>query len=423
MIDQYDLMERICEPSNLNRAFRQVRRNKGAAGVDGQTIAATQVYLQAGDHARQLRESLLQGEYRPQAVRGVKIPKPDGGERQLGIPTVLDRWIQQAIAQVLGDIYEPQFSDASFGFRPGRGAHDALKQAQGYVASGKSWVVDIDLERYFDTVNHDRLMARLAGDIKDKRVLKLIRRYLQAGLLQNGVVTGRQQGTPQGGPLSPLLANIVLDELDKELESRGHCFCRYADDCNIYVSSRKAGERVLSSVTVFLEGKLKLQVNRKKSACAPVNERQFLGYRLMPPGYLTIAPKSLRRMRRRVRELTYRNRGSSLARVIKELTQYLRGWLHYFKLAKAKSILRDLDSWIRRRLRCYRLKQRKRRWSIATWLQQLGVKEYLSWQLAMSSKGWWRLSRNPVINQALPNAWFEEQGLFSLHKTYDQLHV
>jgi len=379
LIDQYDLMERICEPSNLNRAFRQVRRNKGAAGVDGQTIAATQVYLQAGDHARQLRESLLQGEYRPQAVRGVKIPKPDGGERQLGIPTVLDRWIQQAIAQVLGDIYEPQFSDASFGFRPGRGAHDALKQAQGYVASGKSWVVDIDLERYFDTVNHDRLMARLAGDIKDKRVLKLIRRYLQAGLLQNGVVTGRQQGTPQGGPLSPLLANIVLDELDKELESRGHCFCRYADDCNIYVSSRKAGERVLSSVTVFLEGKLKLQVNRKKSACAPVNERQFLGYRLMPPGYLTIAPKSLRRMRRRVRELTYRNRGSSLARVIKELTQYLRGWLHYFKLAKAKSILRDLDSWIRRRLRCYRLKQRKRRWSIATWLQQLGVKEYLSW--------------------------------------------
>ena len=240
MIDQYELMERICEPSNLNRAFRAVKRNQGAAGVDGKTIAETLAYLQTGRHAQALRESLLQGEYLPQAVRGVHIPKPDGGSRQLGIPTVIDRWIQQAIAQVLTGIYEPQFSASSFGFRPGRGAHDALRQAQGYVDSGKTWVVDLDLEKYFDTVNHDRLMARLSRDIKDKRVLKLIRRYLQAGVLQNGVVRGRQQGTPQGGPLSPLLANIVLDELDKELERRGHRFCRYADDCQIYVGSQQA---------------------------------------------------------------------------------------------------------------------------------------------------------------------------------------
>lgn len=423
MIDQHDLMERICAPSNLNQAFRHVKRNKGAAGVDGKTIADTLRYLQEGRNAEVLRESLLRGDYRPQAVRGVKIPKADGGERQLGIPTVLDRGIQQAIAQVLTAIYEPRFSASSFGFRPNRGAHDALKQARQYVESGKTWVVDLDLEKYFDTVNHDRLMARLSLDIEDKRVLKLIRRYLQAGLLQNGVIIDRQQGTPQGGPLSPLLANIVLDELDKELEQRGHSFCRYADDCNIYVGSQKAGERVLASVTGFLEGKLKLKVNDRKSACAPVNERQFLGYRLKPGGYLTIAPKSLLRMRKRVREITYRNRGHSLAAVMRELTVYLRGWLHYFKLARARSLMRHLDSWIRRRLRCYRLKQRKRRWSIAQWLKQLGVREHLAWQLAMSSKAWWRLSHNPVINQALPNAWFEDQGLFSLLKTYDQLHV
>jgi RNA-directed DNA polymerase len=423
LIEQHELMERICASSNLNQAFRQVKRNKGAAGVDGKTVAETLAYLQEGHNAQALRENLLRGDYRPQAVRGVKIPKPDGGERQLGIPTVLDRWIQQAIAQVLTAIYEPQFSASSFGFRPNRSAHDALKQAQQHVASGRAWVVDIDLEKYFDTVNHDRLMARLARDIEDKRVLKLIRRYLQAGLLQSGVIIDRQQGTPQGGPLSPLLANIVLDELDKELERRGHSFCRYADDCNIYVRSHKAGERILASVTDFLEGKLKLKVNRKKSACAPVNERQFLGYRLNPGGYLTIAPNSLLRMRKRVRELTYRNRGRSLDVVVKELTVYLRGWLQYFKLARAKSLMRELDSWVRRRLRCYRLKQRKRRWSIAQWLQQLGVKEHLAWQLAMSSKGWWRSSRNPVINQALPNAWFEKQGLLSLRKEYDQLHV
>ena len=423
MIDQYELMERICEPSNLNRAFRAVKRNKGAAGVDGKTIAETLAYLQTGHHARALRESLLQGEYLPQAVRGVHIPKPDGGSRQLGIPTVIDRWIQQAIAQVLTGIYEPQFSASSFGFRPGRGAHDALRQAQGFVESGKTWVVDLDLEKYFDTVNHDRLMARLSRDIKDKRVLKLIRRYLQAGVLQNGVVRDRQQGTPQGGPLSPLLANIVLDELDKELERRGHRFCRYADDCQIYVGSQKAGERVLTSVTDFLERKLKLTVNRRKSACAAVNERQFLGYRLHPDGSLGIARKSRLRMRKRVRELTYRNRGRSLAVVIRELTRYLRGWLQYFRLARARRLLRDLDTWIRRRLRCYRLKQRKRRWPIAQWLQQLGVKEHRAWQLAMSSKGWWRLSRNPVIHQALPNPWFEKQGLFSLLKSYDRLSV
>ncbi len=365
LVDTTALMERICEPSNLNRAFRKVKRNKGSAGVDRKTIAETEKLLRSSDQAQQLRESLLAGEYQPQLVKGVIIPKPDGGERQLGIPTVMDRWIQQAIAQVLQPIFDPGFSGSSFGFRPGRSAHDALRQASDYVKSGRCWVVDLDLEKYFDTVNHDRLMHRISEGIDDKRVLKLIRQYLQAGLLQNGVIMTRQKGTPQGGPLSPLLANIVLDEWDKELEKRGHMFCRYADDCQIYMHSQQAGERVLQSVMEFLERKLRLTVNIRKSACAKVEERQFLGYRIQLNGNLSIAPKSLQRMRKRVRELTYRNRGRALDKVIEELNRYLHGWLNYFRHAKARSQLGKIDSWIRRRLRCYRLKQRKRRWSIA----------------------------------------------------------
>ena len=416
-----ELMDVICASSNLNSAFNQVKRNKGAAGVDRLTIEATEHWLRENNNARDFRQQLLEGNYHPQAIRGVKIPKGDGSERQLGIPTVLDRWIQQAIAQVLTPLYEPHFSNASYGFRPKRSAHDALKQASAYVKSGKVFVVDVDLEKYFDSVNHDRLMSRLSQDIKDKRVLKLIRRYLTADLLQNGLVEQRQKGTPQGGPLSPLLSNIVLDELDKELEKRGHCFCRYADDCNIYVSSQAAAERVMASVKGFIESKLKLKVNDLKSACTLVGERQFLGYRILNNGSLTLSPKTQLRLKRRVRELTYRNRGRSFEQVISELNQFLRGWLQYFRLAKMTTHLRGLDEWIRRRLRCYRLKQRKRSYSIASWIISLGVKANLAWQLASSSKGWWRLSRNPVINQAMPNAWFKEQGLYSLRENYELL--
>ena len=423
LIDQHELMERICDPSNLNRAFRQVRRNKGSAGVDKLNIQETLAYLQQGNRAQLIRESLLAGTYRPQPILGVKIPKASGGERQLGIPTVVDRWIQQAIGQVLTPIYEPQFSDNSFGFRPKRSAHDAIRQCSQYVSEGKVWVVDLDLEKYFDTVNHDRLMRRLSQDITDKRVLRLIGDYLRAGLLQEGIVSQRQQGTPQGGPLSPLLSNLVLDELDKELERRGHSFSRYADDCNIYVSSQEAGERVLASITEFLERKLKLKVNRAKSACDLVSRRQFLGYRFSEEGSILLSPKIVEGLKRKVRTLTYRNRGCSLSKVIKELTVYLRGWLHYFKLAKARKLMQGFDEWIRRRLRCYRLKQRKRRWPIAKWLMQMGVKERTAWQLAMSSKGWWRLSLTPAINQALPIVWFKEQGLQSLLELYDQLNV
>lgn len=418
-----ELMEAICSPSNLNSAFRQVKRNKGAAGIDRLTIEATEHWLRSNNNAREFRQQLLDGHYHPQAIRGVKIPKADGSERQLGIPTVLDRWIQQAIAQVLTPIYEPHFSNSSYGFRPKRSAHDALTQASAYVKSGKVYVVDVDLEKYFDSVNHDRVMSRLSREIKDKRVLALIRRYLTADLLQNGMVEQRQKGTPQGGPLSPLLSNIVLDELDKELERRGHTFCRYADDCNIYVSSQAAAERVMASVKRFIESKLKLKVNDLKSACALVSERQFLGYRILKNGNLTLSPKTLMRMKRRVRELTYRNRGRAFEQVVSELNQFLRGWLHYFRLAKMTAHLRSLEEWIRRRLRCYRLKQRKRSYSIASWIISLGVKATLAWQLAMSSKGWWRLSRNPVINQAMPKAWFKEQGLYSLRESYELLNL
>ena len=418
----YDLMERICEPSNLNQAFRRVKQNKGSAGVDRLTIQQAWQYLKEGG-AKTIRKQLIDGTYQPQPIRGVKIPKSDGGERQLGIPTVIDRWIQQAMQQVLTDIYDPNFSDSSFGFRPKRSAHDAIKQSSRYIATGRSWVVDVDLEKYFDTVNHDRLMQRLSQDITDKRVLSLIRRFLQAGLMQDGLMTQRQQGTPQGGPLSPLLSNLVLDELDKELEKRGHTFSRYADDCNIYVRSREAGERVLKSMTHFLEKRLKLKVNTRKSACDRVSQRQFLGYRFNDGGQPMLSPKTKARVKRRIREITRRNRGRALSQVIRELSAYLKGWLHYFKLSKAAGFMQRLDEWIRRRLRCYRLKQRKRSWPIAKWLKQMGVKESHAWQLAKSSKGWWRMSRNPVINQALPNKWFEKQGLYSLRKWYELLHV
>lgn len=419
LAEQY-LMERITDHENLNRAYERVVANKGAPGVDGRSVRQLAGWIKP--HQRELIASLLDGSYRPQAVRGVQIPKPGGGMRQLGIPTVVDRLVQQAILQVLDPILDPGFSDSSYGFRAGRSAHDALTKAQEYVAEGRCIVVDIDLERFFDRVNHDVLMNRLGRHVRDKRLLKIIGRFLRAGMMQEGVCVSRTEGTPQGGPLSPLLANLLLDDLDKELEKRGHRFCRYADDCNIYVQTQAAGERVMASVTEFLERKLRLRVNRQKSAVAAVQERKFLGCRLLPGGRLGIAPQSLARARERVRRLTRRNRGVSVAEVIGELNAYLRGWLGYFRVTECKSHLQRMDEWIRRKLRCMRLKQCKRPKAIADWLKKLGVPERRAWLLALSGKGWWRLSGSPQAAEGMSLAWFRATGLVSLTDWYDRLN-
>ena len=410
------LMEEVVNRENLNRAFRRVKANKGAPGADGMTLRELGDWIK--EHKQELTAALLDGSYQPQVVRGVEIPKPGGGVRQLGIPTVVDRLVQQAILQVLEPILDPTFSDSSFGFRPGRGAHDALAQASRYVAEGRTTVVDMDLEKFFDRVNHDILMARLARHVADKRLLRIIRRFLRAGLLQHGVQVERHEGTPQGGPLSPLVANLLLDDLDKELEARGHCFCRYADDCNIYVRSEAAGQRVLASLTAFLEGKLRLRVNRAKSAVAHVGERKFLGHRLLADGTLTIAPVSLDRVKNRVRQITRRNRGVSFEQVIGELNSFLSGWVTYFRYAKARDALRGLDGWIRRKLRCVRLKQRKRAGSIAALLRSLGVPSARCWTAAACGKGWWRMSHTPAAQQGMDNAWFQTQGLIALVPRY-----
>jgi RNA-directed DNA polymerase len=414
-----NLMEEVTAPDNLNRAYRQVRANKGAAGVDGMSVDEVRAWYAV--HKDAFIVSLLDGSYQPQPVRGVEIPKPGGGVRQLGIPTVVDRLVQQAILQVLENILDPTFSASSFGFRRGRGAHDALAQASRYVAEGRPIVVDLDLEKFFDRVNHDILMSRLARRIDDKRLLRIIRRFLEAGLLQNGVCVERHEGTPQGGPLSPLLANLLLDDLDRELERRGHRFCRYADDCNIYVQSLAAGERVLASVTKYLEEHLKLRVNRSKSAVASVEERKFLGHRLLGNGTQTIAPKSLERAQDRVCDITRRNRGVSFEQVVRELNSFLTGWVTYFRHAKAKGVLTELGSWVRRKLRCVRLKQRKRAKSIADFLHGLGVPWDRCWTTAACGKGWWRMAHTPAAQQGMSNAWFQAQGLVNPLERYLQL--
>ena len=407
-------MEQICERANMNRAYRKVKANKGAAGVDGISIERLPTYIR--EHKEEFLVELLDGSYQPELVRGVQIPKPDGSKRQLGIPTVLDRVIQQAILQILEPIYEPKFSNSSYGFRPNRSAQMALRQAREYLRDGYKYVVDTDLEKFFDRVNHDILMERLSRNISDKSLLRIIRHYLEAGLLQNGIFEERKLGMPQGGNLSPLLSNIMLDELDKELERRGHKFCRYADDCNIYVKSQEAGERVLKSITEFLGIRLKLKVNETKSAVAHVTKRKFLGYSFRRDSELKVANQSLVKFKNRIRELTSRNRGRKLEHVIKELNPYLNGWISYFRLSANISVFNGLDSWIRRRLRCYRLKQRKRRYSVYKFLVELGVSVQNAWKLAKSSKGWWRLSLNPNIHTAMSNVWFDRSGLVSLEK-------
>jgi RNA-directed DNA polymerase len=416
-----NLMEQICDPRNILRAYRRVRSNKGKPGVDGMTVHELADWLRKNNAA--LTTTLRDGTYQPQPVRGVQIPKPGGGQRQLGIPVVVDRLVQQMILQVLEPIFDPTFSNSSYGFRPHRSAHMALEQARKYVAQeGREFVVDLDLEKFFDRVNHDILMSRIARRIGDKRLLGIIRRFLQAGLMQGGVCVAREEGTPQGGPLSPLLANLLLDDLDQLLESRGHRFCRYADDCNIYVRSLAAGQRVMESVTRFLEGKLKLRVNREKSAVAPVGERKFLGHRLLLNGKLGISPKSVDRAKEKIRQITRRARGVSMTPVIAELNSFLRGWITYYRYAACRFELQCLDEWMRRKLRCYRLKQRKRGASIAALLRSLGVSAASAGKVGSSGKGPWRLASCPPVHRALSTRWFRKQGLVSLLTQYDSLH-
>jgi RNA-directed DNA polymerase len=413
------LMEQVCERDNLNRAYKRVKSNKGAPGIDGMTVG--ELYGWIKEHGEGLKASLLDGSYEPQAVKAVEIPKPSGGTRELGIPTVVDRLVQQAILQVLDPIIDPTLSESSYGFRRGRNAHQALKQAAEYVEEGREVVVDFDIAKFFDRVNHDVLMARVARHVGDKRLLRIIRRYLEGGVMRNGVRVRRYEGTPQGGPLSPLLANLLLDDLDKELESRGHRFCRYADDCNIYVRTIRAGERVMASVVRFLEERLRLRVNPDKSAVAYVEERQFLGYRLLRGGRLGIAPRSLERAKQRIRAITRRNRGMSLGRMIRELNAFVSGWVTYFRYAACKTALQRLDEWIRRKLRCVRLKQCKRPKAIFAFLHSLGVPGRSARQLAGSGAGWWRKAGTPQAHQAMSNAWFRNQGLISLSGRYAAL--
>ena len=408
-----NLLDKIVDYENLKKAFKQVRKNDGSSGVDEMEIEELRQWL--GKNLEDFRNSLLTETYQVNLVRKVEIPKPTGGVRLLVIPTVKDRFVQQSIHQKLGLYYEPYFSKHSYGFRPNRDAHQAVLQASQYIQEGKEWVVDIDLENFFDKINHDRLMQRLSKRISDKRLLRLINAFLKTGMMEGGLVEQRIAGTPQGGPLSPLLSNIVLDELDRELEKRGHSFCRYADDCNIYVNSRKAGERVMESVVHFIERKLKLKVNRSKSGVKHCSEVKFLGYTLMPEGGIRIADKSINRLKDKVREITRRNRGVKFEHVIGELNEAIIGWTNYFRLAnKWLSTLRDLDGWIRRKLRCYKLKQCGRKYTIFKLLRKFGIRENTSWNVVMYSQGWWHMTAKVAVNQAMNVKWFAQQGLQSL---------
>ena len=417
-----DLMEAVVAADNMRRALRRVKAKGGSPGIDGRTVEELPEFLRK--HWPHLREELLAGTYQPAPIRRVEIPKPDGGMRELGIPTVLDRFIQQAILQVLTPLYDPTFSASSYGFRPGKSAHQALEAARKHVAEGRDWVVDLDLEKFFDRVNHDLLMGRLARRIGDQRMLRLIRRYLEAGVMLNGVVVDREEGTPQGGPLSPLLANILLDELDKELERRGLAFCRYADDCNIYVRSQRAGERVMASVSRYLERKLKLRVNRAKSAVDRPHRRKFLGFSLRRRRgevCLSIAAKSKKRFMDQVRRITKRNRGVSLGRVLRELGEYTGGWVAYFWHARTPSVFKELDEWIRRRLRCYQWKLWKKPRNRGKQLRKAGVGPWLAWGVAYNGQGPWRIAGCPAMTRALPNAKLQQLGYRSLHEGYLKL--
>ena len=407
-------METVTHPGNLEKALARVRRNKGAPGIDGMTVDDLGDHLKV--HWPEIRSRLLDGTYTPQPVRRVEIPKASGGMRPLGVPTVLDRFIQQAAMQVLQGDWDPGFSDASYGFRPGRSAHQAVKHAQEHIGAGFGIVVDLDLEKFFDRVNHDILMGLVAKRVADKRLLRLIRGFLTAGVLEGGLVGPITKGTPQGGPLSPLLSNLMLDVLDKELEKRGHRFVRYADDCNIYVRSKRAGERVMASVSDFLARRLKLTVNADKSAVDRPVARAFLGFSFTAERTTRrrIAPQALVRFKARVRDLTRRTRGVSLARLATELSRYLVGWRGYFGFCETPSVLRRLDRWVRRRLRAFVWRQWKRGRTRFAALRRLGVNRHLAAKTAGSAAGPWRLSNSPALSYALPNSFFTRLGLASL---------
>jgi group II intron reverse transcriptase/maturase len=414
------MMEAVVERENMTVALLGVEANKGSAGVDEMTVESLRSYLR--EHWPHIKEQLLADRYIPSPVRRVDIPKPDGkGVRQLGIPTVIDRLIQQALHLVMQPVFDGDFSESSYGFRPCRSAHQAVLASRSHVSSGRRWVVDIDLEKFFDRVNHDVLMSRIARKVKDKRVLGLIRRYLQAGVLSEGVVSQRTEGTPQGGPLSPLLSNILLDDLDKELESRGHTFCRYADDCNIYVRSKRAGQRVLASVTQFLARHLKLKVNQTKSAVDRPWKRKFLGYSMTfhKQPRLKVAPASIKRFKAKLKELLRIGRGRSLAKFITELRPVLRGWVNYFRLAEVKGVFEELDSWIRRKLRCILWRQWKRTFTRAKNLMRRGLDEVRAWKSATNGRGPWWNSGASHMHACYQKSYFDKLGLASL---LSQLH-
>ena len=414
-------MEAVVERATMWEAYRRVICNKGSAGVDGMTCAELKDHLKA--HWATIREKLLSGEYIPMAVRKVEIPKPQGGKRCLGIPTVQDRLIQQALVQVLQRVFEPGFSEHSYGFRPGRSAHQAVRQAQGYVREGRRWVVDLDLEKFFDRVGHAILMERVARKVSDERVCDLIRRYLRAGLLDGGVVSPRKEGTPQGGPLSPLLSNILLTDLDRELERRGHAFVRYADDCNIYVQTRRSGERVMASMSRYLEKRLELKVNREKSAVDRPWKRKFLGCRTTTDRKpkLKPDPKSVKRIKLKLKELFRRGRGWSLPRTIRELNPVLRGWGYYYRLSDVTGVFEELDQWVRRRLRLILWRQWKRPRTRAKELQKRGLDQDRAWSSAYNGRGPWWNAGSSHMNQAVPISTLDQMGLVSLLQLHRRL--
>ena len=418
------MMEQILSYQNVTSALERVERNKGSHGVDGMSVQTLRSHLM--EHWSTLRTELIKGTYLPKPVRRVEIPKPNGGVRKLGIPTVIDRFIQQAIAQVLNKQFDPSFSKQSYGFRPNKRGHDAVRQAKRYIKEGYRWVVDIDLEKFFDKVNHDRLMRILSRRIEDPKVLQLIRRYLQSGVMEKGLVSPNTEGTPQGGPLSPLLSNIVLDELDKELEKRGLRFVRYADDCNIYVRSKRAGERIMKSITTFIERKLKLKVNHEKSAVDRPWKRKFLGFtftfhRKEPK--VRIAKQSIQRFKQRIREITSRKWSISMRDRIEKLNRYLVGWLGYYQLADTPSVLAKLDGWIRRRLRMIRWKEWKKVKTKHRNLTKLGIKPNKAWEWANTRLGYWRIAKSPILDRALDNHYWLNQGLKSLLTRYETLRL
>ena len=412
-----DLLERILSRDNLNLAYKRVKANRGSHGADGMKVDELLSFLK--QHGETLRQSILVGEYVPQPVRRVEISKPDGGVRLLGIPTVVDRLIQQAMAQELGKIFGPDFSESSYGFRPNRSAHQAVIAARGYIEQGYRWVVNIDLEKFFDRVNHDKLMALVVGKVRDKRVLKLIRKYLESGIMLNGVKVKSGEGTPQGGPLSPLLANVMLDGLDKELEKRGHRFCRYADDCNIYVKSKKAGERVMESITEYIENVLKLKINRAKSAVDKPSRRKLLGFSFYTRKGIArnfIHKKPVKRFKERVRETTSRSNGKSMDWRKEALNYLVIGWVNYFRIADMKMVAEELDQWIRRRVRMCYWKQWKKISTKHDELVKLGVDNQKAWEFANTRKSYWRISASYILPTSLTNQYLEGQAFLSLAK-------